>query len=312
MELRHVRVFLVLAEELHFGRAAARLRVAQSAVSQTLRALEDEVGAKLFERTQRRVALTDAGRAFAAATAPALTAISDGAEAARRAERGEVGRLRLGLTTMSALTRVPRVVARFEAAHPLVDVRVEAGTTASLVEAVLRGTCDVAFVSLRGGDTAGLARLVVDRTSLVVLVPEAHPLAREASVDLARIAAERLILLSLAGEPSVRGLLKARFDALGVEPNVALEVQQLEVMLAFVAAGYGVALAPRLVEELSHRGVCAVPIHPSPPSGITAIWREREAPSVARSFLRELAREEPAAADRRPSSAERRRRPRLT
>lgn len=108
MDLRHVRTFLVLAEELHFGHAAARLHVAQSAVSQTLKALEEEVGAMLLARTRRRVALTPAGEQFRDHARRALSSLEDAAACARRAAEGETGRLVLRFTLMSALSVLPR------------------------------------------------------------------------------------------------------------------------------------------------------------------------------------------------------------
>src|SRR6185503_11617230 len=127
MDLRHIRTFLALAEELHFGRAAHRLRVAQSAVSQTLRALEEEIGAALLERSTRHVRLTPAGQQYVQHARAALAQLDDGAAAALRAASGEVGELRLSFTLMSALTVLPRVVTRFQRAYPRVRLVVTPG-----------------------------------------------------------------------------------------------------------------------------------------------------------------------------------------
>src|SRR3954467_2549726 len=118
MELRHVRVFLVLAEELHFGRTSTRLRVAQSAVSQTLKDLEHELGVVLLERTRRSVRITAAGESFREHASVALAALERAAVATKRAARGESGRLVLRFTLMSTLTALPRAVARFQDSFP--------------------------------------------------------------------------------------------------------------------------------------------------------------------------------------------------
>src|SRR3954469_4356576 len=112
MELRHVRTFLALAEELHFGRAAPKLRIAQSAVSQTLRSLETHLGVRLLERSRRKVLLTPAGQQYLQHARAALLVLDEGAAAALHAASGEVAQLRLSFTLMSALTILPRVVTR--------------------------------------------------------------------------------------------------------------------------------------------------------------------------------------------------------
>src|SRR4051794_40927626 len=124
MEIRHVRVFLTLSEELHFGRSARRLGLVQSAVSQTIQALEEEVGAELFERSKRRVALSSAGQAFIAPAKQALEAFEHAKASARSAASGESGELRIRCTMMAALTAMPSALAEYQGRYPNVRVHV--------------------------------------------------------------------------------------------------------------------------------------------------------------------------------------------
>src|SRR4051812_26991066 len=130
MELRHLRVFRTLAEELHFGRTAARLHTAQSAISQTVKDLEAEVGAALFARTKRQVTLTAAGAALLTSARAALVEVERGCKNARRAADGQTGTLTLRYGMLASLTVLPRAVARFARAHPDVEVRVQPGGSA--------------------------------------------------------------------------------------------------------------------------------------------------------------------------------------
>src|SRR4051812_12451920 len=147
MELRHIRTFVVLAAELHFGRAARKLRVAQSAVSQTLRGLEEEMGVVLLSRTKRHVSLTPAGAQFLEYARASLSQLEQGTAAARHVARGDEGELRLSFTLMSALTLLPRAVAKFQKAYPRVRLVISPGGSVEQLEAIRQGRCDVGFMA---------------------------------------------------------------------------------------------------------------------------------------------------------------------
>src|SRR5262245_53934910 len=148
MEVRHLRVVTILAEELHFGRAAARLHCVQSAVSVALKMLEEDLGTALFARSRRAVALTPAGEAFVLHARRALDAVAQAGAAARAAANGEVGRLSLRFTLMTALTCVPKTIAAFRQRYPQVDVAIGHGGTTSQLDALQNHTIDIAFVTL--------------------------------------------------------------------------------------------------------------------------------------------------------------------
>lgn len=287
MELRHVRIFVTLAEELHFGRAARKLRVAQSAVSQTLRALEDELGVALLARTKRSVSLTAAGLQFLGYARAALSQLEQGAAAARHAARGDEGELRLSFTLMSALTVLPRVVARFQRAYPRVRLVITPGGSVEQLEAIRQGRCDVGFMSFKR-DVAPLETEVVARAALVAVLPARHALARQPSLQLAQLANESFIFLKQQSEPQIYEYFRSHCAKAGFEPRVLMEVEHVEALLSFVAAGVGVSCTPSLVERVPFRGVKTVPLLPEIRGGISAVWRPQGLPATAARFLEEL------------------------
>jgi DNA-binding transcriptional LysR family regulator len=284
MELRHVRAFLILAEELHFGRTAARLHLVQSAVSQTIKALEDEVGAPLFARTKRQVSLTPAGRELLAPARRMLDELDRGLTAARRAASGETGRLSLYFTMMAALTPLPRALARFQREHPDVEVTIAPGGSTEQLDALGLGRADIGFMAIKK-DVAPFVCEVVEKDTLVAVVPSRHALAKRRSAAMRELVREPQIMLGEASEPKIRAALRRRFAEFGVEANVVLEVEQIETLLAFVAAGLGVALVPGFVRKLRFAGTAIVPVRPVIPCGISAVWNPDTLPPAGRRFL---------------------------
>jgi DNA-binding transcriptional LysR family regulator len=290
MELRHVRTFLVLAEELHFGRAALKLRVAQSAVSQTLRALEEELGVMLLERSKRRVSLTPAGTQYVEHARAALARLDEGAAAALHAASGEVGELRLSFTLMSALTILPRVVTRFQRTYPRVRVVVTPGGSTEQLEAIRQGRCDIGFMAFKR-DVQPLETMVVARAALVAVLPSRHPLSKRSRVQLSELAGEPFIFLKQQSEPQVHEHFRAHCARAGFEPRFVMEVEHVEALLAFVAAGFGVSCVPSLIERVPFRGVTTVPLALEARGGISAVWQPQRLSPTTAHFL-ELLRAE--------------------
>jgi len=290
MELRHVRTFLALAKELHFGRTATKLRVAQSAVSQTLRALEQELGVRLLERSKRQVSLTPAGVEYQEHARAALAQLDEGAAAAVQAASGEVGELRLSFTLMSALTVLPRVVTRFQRAHPRVRLVVTPGGSTEQLDAIRHGRCDVGFMAFKR-DVEPLETLVVARAALVAVLPSRHHLSKRSSVELRELAAEPFIFLKQQSEPQIYEYFRAHCARAGFEPRFVMEVEHIEALLAFVAAGFGVSCVPSLVEQVRFRGIKTVPLALEVRGGISAVWAPQRVSPTATNFLK-LLREE--------------------
>jgi DNA-binding transcriptional LysR family regulator len=272
MDLRHLRTFLAVAEELHFGRAAARLRVAQPAVSQAVKSLEDEVGAVLFTRTKRSVALSAAGLQFMGHARNALREVDEAASAARRAAAGETGRLVVRFAMMGALGSVPGMLARFRRERPGVELRIEVGGSTEQLDAIVHGRCDVGFMAWRKELPRPLRMHLVDGADLVAVVSSKHALARRPSLHLQDLAEMDFIFLGHASEPHVRALFARHCAAAGFEPRFILDVEHLETLLALVAAGLGVSCVPNFLGRLRFAGVRVVTLRPTVRAGICAVW----------------------------------------
>lgn len=290
MELRDIQVFLAVCEELSFTRAALRLRIAQSAASQAIKRLEGEVGAALLARTKRRVAITEAGGAFRAGAQAALKTLTDAGGAARSTAAGQRGRLALRFGLLTTLTVMPQALARFKREYPEVELDLESAGTAPQLEALRLGQCDIGFVSFQR-QLEGLASEVVDRAPLVALLPTRHPLASRARVPLKALANEDFVFLKSTSEPRVRQFFRERCRAVGFEPRIVVESEQLEVLLSLVAAGVGVCCLPGFVRGVHYRGVVALPLTPAILGGVSVVWDPATLSAAGHNFLNVLRHE---------------------
>ncbi|MEU9357560.1 LysR substrate-binding domain-containing protein [Streptomyces sp. NPDC048301] len=241
MELKHLTGFVAVAEELHFGRAAERLHIAQSPLSQQIRLLERDLGAKLFDRTTRTVRLTPAGQAL---LDPARRLLAD-ASAVRRTVRaahlGEVGRVSVGFAGASSYSALPVLTRAVTSRLPGIELVLEGQTyTGEALRRVTEGTLDVGFVALpvRRGITARVVRM----ERLVLALPDSHRLADRTEVPVGELAGEPIVTFPLARESAVReAMVQACHDA-GFAPRIAQEAPDSYNMLALVGAGVGVAV----------------------------------------------------------------------
>lgn len=286
MELRHLRAAVVLAEELHFGRAARRLHVVQSAVTQTIQALEADVGAKLFERTKRTVSLTAAGEELVSRARELLQEAADLCVQTRAAASGDTGQLRVRLVTTSALTDVPRVIARFKKRYPGVSVKVSPDSSRAQLEALRAGECDVGFMASANAKRGlEFAHKNVASSPMVAILPSKHPLSRRRTVQLSELARDPLVFLAQTDEPEIHRLFRAHCVSAGFDPEVAVEVQHTDTLLAFVAAGFGVSCAPGFICRLKHPGVVTVPLLPTIQAGIVAVWDAKRVSATGRLLI---------------------------
>src|SRR5215471_8327654 len=288
MELRHVRYFLAVAEELHFGRAAARVHVAQPALSRQIRGLEVEMGLTLFERDRRRVALTAAGTAFLDQAKSLLEHVDRAVEAARGAARGELGLLRIGYVPAVAGTGLPEIVRSFRKRFPGVDVRLQEMNPAMQIEAVLGNRVDVGFVRGPTHEPAVAVQTVLAEP-LVAALPGGHPLGRHKRIGLAMLAGEPFVLQARSRGPGSHDQILAICRAAGFSPRVVQEGSQAEVA-SLVASGAGVALVPASLQAIRRAGVLYRPLHERPMTRLDMVWRKDAALPVLRAFLAEARR----------------------
>jgi DNA-binding transcriptional LysR family regulator len=272
IELRHLRYFVAVAEELHFGRAAERLHVAQPGLSQQIQALERLLGVPLFDRTSRRVELTAAGAILLTEGRRLLAQTERIVDRARRAGLGEIGRLTLAAIGSATYDVIPPVVREYRRRYPEVELVLREMSTPAQVQALRTGEVDVGFLRLPV-DTHDLIASVVREEGMYLMVPEAHPLAARAEVPLAALAGEPMILFPSAPRPSWADSVIAACRGAGIEPTVAQEAIESATVVSFVAAGVGVALVPQGLRVLVRPGVVCIPVSNAPTTQLAVVRR---------------------------------------
>ena len=261
MELRHLRYFVAVAEELHFTRAAERLHMAQPPLSQQIRALEESLGVQLFDRTRRAVALTDAGTVLLERAREMLAAAQALPAQLQRVARGELGELRIGFSSTLPLTKVLRdVVADWRRTHPAVALHLREMHSASQFEALRRGELDVGLVRYNERAPDGIRLSLLRRDPLRLVVPARHRFARRQSVTIAECREEGFI--SFPGDAGTGSgpLLKRLCGQAGFEPRIVQEAREATTQIALVAAGLGIVVLPAPLEAVRIEGVRYVPL----------------------------------------------------
>ena len=291
MELRQLRYLLALAEERHFTRAAAREHIAQPALSQQIRRLEDEIGLALVQRTTRRVALTEAGELLVARARRILAEV-DAAQTELQGLRGvQTGHVTVGAMHTMGPVDVSLALAIFHERHPGVELTVREQSSEELAEMLRVDELDLAFLSVTErieSHGLGLQQLVCEE--LVAVLPTTHRLARRRRVRMAELSDEEFI--SYRDGSRLREVLVSAGRAAGYEPRVTLESNESQRIRRLVARGLGVAILPRSDAEGPGDEIAVVTlISPGLTRDITLAWRQgrRHAPAAA-EFL-ELARE---------------------
>jgi len=282
VELRQLRQFVALAEELHFGRAAERVGIAQPGLTQQIQRLEAELGVLLFDRSPRRVQLTAAGAVLLEEGRRALAQVERASARATRAGRGEVGRLVLGVAESATYTIVPELLRAYRAAYPDVDLAVRMMNTATQVAAVRAGEIDAGLARLPV-DTQGLAARPIRDDRVAVLLPEGHRLAEAPAVDLRDLAGEPLVIYPATPRTSWVDFMLSVFREAGVEPGLGQEASDTLTAMALVAAGLGITLVPGRYGLFERPGLVWRPLTvPAPRTTLVLLHlRERPAQTVA-------------------------------
>ncbi|MEV8290521.1 LysR family transcriptional regulator [Streptomyces niveus] len=290
MELQQMRYVIAVAEMSSFTKAAQRCLVVQSALSHQIARLEKELGARLFERTSRRVRLTPAGAAFLPAARQCLDA-AERAAAEVAAAVGEVrGRLAVGLIPSVAAVDVPAVLREFHQRHPKARISLTVGASDELAEQVRQGDIEVAFLGIpvTAHPRGVMARKLAEERLVAVVSPD-HPLADETSVDLRRLSSE--VFVDLPAKTAGRAQSDLAFTAAGLTREVAFEVTNADYLTRLVGAGLGVTLLPPTYAE-GLAGLTTLEVTDAPARAEYVIWgRESRAPA-ANAFLELLGIEE--------------------
>lgn len=284
MKLRYLHTFIVVAEELHFGRAAKRLHVAQPAISQTIQALEQEIGTQLFCRNKRTVSLNESGKIFLEESYSLLNSLEEAVNRAVRASTGEIGVLHISFTSVSTLSLLPHAIMEFSKQYPKVQIKLEEMGTSEQLLAIDSGQIDVGF-SVFGDNISNLSAQSITSEPLYAFLADSHPLSGQKFVSIEDIFSEPFILMSKSSEPEMHSAFHTLCDEYNCKPNIVLEIDNLEAMLAFVGSGYGLSLAPQSVTLLSYPNTIGIPVQPYIESGISMIWNSTITNSTKDNFL---------------------------
>jgi DNA-binding transcriptional LysR family regulator len=288
IELRYLQYFLAVAAELNFGRAAERLNIAQPPLSRQIRRLESELGVELFYRTKRRVELTEAGKVFLEEARKILSQVEKSVQVAQRASRGEIGRLVVGFEGSSAYDVVPLSLKVYRERFPEVELVVYGMTTAEQVQALHQAQIGVGFIvpPLKGKDKELVVETVL-REPLVLALPETHPLVTQPRVRVRSLANEFFVIAQRDSGCGLYDQVIALCQRAGFSPRVVQEVNEMQVMLGFVAAGLGIALLSASVKHFQRPGVVYRELQPSTPEvALAMIWRRDDPSAVLQAFLR--------------------------
>ena len=295
MELRQIRSFLSIAETLHFGRTAELIHLSQPALSLQIRALEEEVGVRLFERNRRKTTLTAAGFAFRDDAIRALSQLDQAVRRARLAADGKLGLLRIGFISTAGSEIVPNIVGQFRESNPEVELSLRAITTADQVRMLETGSLDIGFLRLPIGGHATLDLITVHREPFVLVVPTSHKLAKRKRVRLREVSGEDFVMYERAYAPGFHDLIFGMLRDAGTVPNVSQTAAELATLISLVDAHMGIAILPASAVKHSAASVIACEIADEiPRSEIALVVSKRVRAAVVENFrtfaLKELGR----------------------
>ena len=244
MELRQIRSFLSIAETLHFGRTAELIHLSQPALSLQIRALEEEVGVRLFERNRRKTTLTAAGFAFREDAAAALSQLEQAIRRARLAANGKLGLLRIGFISTAGREIVPEIVRQFRESNPEVEFSLRNILTAEQVQMLESGSLDVGFLRLPIGGHSELDVVTVHREPFVLVVPSSHKLAKRKSVRLGEVAGQDFVMYERTCAPGFHDLIFGMLRNAGIVPSISQTAGEIPTLISLVDSRMGITILP--------------------------------------------------------------------
>jgi DNA-binding transcriptional LysR family regulator len=285
MKLQSLRYFCVLAEELHFGRAANRLAISQPPLSTAIRSLEEEVGVKLFVRNSKMVQLTPAGTAFLIEAREILERVGRVVSVARAVDAGLHGRIDIGMTGSLLYRDMPAVLSEFKREVPAVDVVLHELSTAEQIDKLMRRQLHAAFVQ-GSAKSPQLQSVPLPSDVFVTCLPERHRLADKATLDLRELSDESFIMFSRDSAPASYDHVIGVFSRFGMHPRIVHAARMWMTIVAMVAQGCGVALVPRSMARVGIAGVRFLALEGAPsPVPASLVWNPANMPMVLESFL---------------------------
>jgi DNA-binding transcriptional LysR family regulator len=260
MELRQIRSFLSIAETLHFGRTAELIHLSQPALSLQIRALEEELGLRLFDRNRRKTTLTAAGLAFRDDAARALSQLDQAIRRARLAANGKLGLLRIGFISTAGMEIVPDITRQFRESNPEVELSLRAIPTADQVQMLETGSLDIGFLRLPIGGHPALDVVTVHREPFVLVVPASHKLAKRKGARLSEVSGQDFVMYERAYAPGFHDLILGMLRDARIVPNVSQTAAEISTLISLVDAHMGIAILPASAVKHSVASVIACKI----------------------------------------------------
>lgn len=288
IELRHLRYFIAVAEELHFGRAAARLNISQPPLSQQIQILEQQIGARLFARTNRSVSLTAAGRQFLADSRHILSLVDDAAARASRLHHGETGELHIGFTSSAPFIKaVSDTLSTFRRRYPDVHIQTRETNTREQIVPLNEGALDLGLMrNTQLPETLVWERVL--REPLLAMVPSDHPLARQEAVSLIELAREPFVFFDPHVGTGLYDDILGLMRRYGQTPMIAQEVGEAMTIIGLVASGLGVSILPASFKRVQLNEMRWLPIKEQDAvSEMWLVWSKHHEQSQAAQHFRE-------------------------
>ena len=284
IDIRQLRYSQAVAEELHFGRPAARLAIAQPALSRQIQQIEEALGTPLLRRTQRRVELLPAGELLLERARAIQQELERAIADARRTGTGELGRLAVGFIHSSTYGLLPSIIGRFRQLYPGIELELHELPITAQHAALLRGTIDMGLVRVQAAP-AELEVVPVLPDPFVLALPARHPLAGRSRTRLKAVAGDPFVMFSKREAPLFHARVQAMCEQAGFAPHVVQHATQIHTVIGLVGAGLGVAVVPASGRNLHPRNVRFVQIaDKAEPVHIALAWRRGHETPAARSF----------------------------
>jgi len=290
MELRHLRYFVAVAEELHFGRAAKRLYIAQPPLSQQIQQLEEELEVSLFKRTNRRVELTDAGQAFLDEAYKILDHVEQAKSLAQRTARGEVGKLALGFVSSAAFELLPRLLSGYRELHPQIHISLHEMEKDQQIAALFARQIQIGLLRPTIASSE-LCSAIILREPLLLALPSEHPLVHKAQISIHDLVNETFVLQPRHWALGLYDRVMSLCHSAGFSPNVKQEAADTYLIIGLVAANMGISLVPASAQSLRSQGVVYRQLEGDTTQiEMAMVWRCDDDSPAVKAFL-ELARQ---------------------
>jgi DNA-binding transcriptional LysR family regulator len=288
MELRHLRYFIAVAEELNFSRAAERLHISQPPLSQQIQALEEELEVELFNRKHRPLQLTLAGQTFLAEARSILSQLEQATQLTKRVHQGNLGHLTVGFTSSVPNSILPEILRSFQARFPSISLVWRELASQPQIQGLRDRQIDVGFfhVPTLNANDDDLSFMTVLQEPLIVVLPESHRLASQAEIALKALASEAFVMPTRQIVPGLSEQIYRFCEQNGFFPNVIQEATLMLTILSLVSGGVGIALLPANAQNIQRKGVVYRTIQGEVPTvSMAAVWRRDDSSVILRHFL---------------------------